>query len=324
MDHRQLLYLSRTDVEKAGMEIPAIIDLLEQAFLERAAGRVEMPAKFGIHTRPDAFSHAMPAYIPEMQAAGLKWISAYPDNYRLGLPYITGLIILNDDESGLPYAVMDATWITAYRTGAATALSARYLAHPESQVTGILACGVQARANLEALAGVFHIKQVFAYDIQPAAQQRFVEEMQDRLGIAVTGVKTPQEAVVQSDLIVTSGPIQKNPSPTIPAGWLKPGAFASSVDFASFWSAESLQQMDKIATDDLLQYRSYQQAGYFGHVPEVTSDLCELIAGQKPGRERAEERTCAINLGIAIEDVVVAAAVYRRARAQNLGVWLDL
>ncbi len=306
------------------MGIEEIIALLEKAFLERAAGRVEMPPKFGIHTRPDAFSHAMPAYIPGMQAAGMKWVSAYPDNYRLGLPYITGLLVLNDEESGMPLAVMDCTWITAYRTGAATALSARYLARPESNTAGILACGVQGRANLEALATAFPLKRVYAYDIQPATLQRYVEDMRVRLGIEILPVQTPREAVAESDLVVTSGPIQKNPAPTIRKDWLRPGAFASSIDFASYWSAESLAQMDRIATDDLQQYHSYQQAGYFSHVPAPSSDLCELVAGQKPGRQSPGERTCAINLGIAVEDIVVAAAVYQRARQQNLGTWLDL
>jgi ornithine cyclodeaminase/alanine dehydrogenase len=103
-----------------------------------------MPPKPGIHTQPDAFIHAMPAYIPALHSAGMKWVSGYPGNQQRGLPYISGLLILNEVETGLPYAVMDCTWITAYRTGAASALSAKYLARSDSQVAGILACGVQA------------------------------------------------------------------------------------------------------------------------------------------------------------------------------------
>ena len=90
-----------------------------------------MPPKPGVHSRPDAFIHAMPAYIPALHAIGMKWVSGYPANQARGLPYITGLLILNDDETGLPLAVMDCTWITAMRTGAATALAAKYLARPE-------------------------------------------------------------------------------------------------------------------------------------------------------------------------------------------------
>ena len=136
MAANQILYLSRADVEAVALDMPTIIDLLEQAFKEKGAGRVEMPPKPGIHTRPDAFIHAMPAYIPSLHSAGIKWVSGYPENQAKGLPYITGLLILNDDDTGLPYCIMDCTWITAYRTGAASALSAKFLARPDSQVAG--------------------------------------------------------------------------------------------------------------------------------------------------------------------------------------------
>ncbi|MFZ0492566.1 MAG: ornithine cyclodeaminase family protein, partial [Acidimicrobiia bacterium] len=138
-----LLYLSRADVESVGLDMGAVIDLLEQAFIEKGQGRVEMPPKPGIHTRPDAFIHAMPAYIPALESAGIKWVSGYPANQARGLPYISGLLILNDAETGMPTAVMDCTWITAVRTGGATGLAAKYLARPDSETAGILACGVQ-------------------------------------------------------------------------------------------------------------------------------------------------------------------------------------
>ena len=101
--------------------MPDVIAALEAMFREKGAGRVEMPPKPGIHPRADAFIHAMPAYIPALGAAGIKWVSGYPDNQANGLPYIAGLLILNDPETGVPLAVMDAPWITAQRTGAATA-----------------------------------------------------------------------------------------------------------------------------------------------------------------------------------------------------------
>lgn len=116
MKDLSLLYLSRQDVETVGLDLPTIIELLEKAFRNKGEGSVELPPKPGIHTRPNAFIHAMPAYIPALHSAGIKWVSGYPDNPQRGLPYISGLIILNDEENGLPYAVMDCTWITAYRT----------------------------------------------------------------------------------------------------------------------------------------------------------------------------------------------------------------
>src|SRR5512135_1848764 len=181
MANDQLLYLSRADVESVALDMPTIIGLLETAFREKGEGRVEMPPKPGIHTQPDAFIHAMPAFIPALQSAGIKWVSGYPDNFRRGVPYIAGLLILNDAETGIPYAVMDCTWITAYRTGAASALSAKYFARPDSRVVGILACGVQGRTNLEAMAAQFKIERVYAYDNRSDVQGRFVEEMHGKL-----------------------------------------------------------------------------------------------------------------------------------------------
>jgi ornithine cyclodeaminase/alanine dehydrogenase-like protein (mu-crystallin family) len=324
MDTSQFLYLSRESVEQVGLDMATIIQLLERAFQEKGAGRVEMPPKPGIHTQPDAFIHAMPAYIPALRSAGLKWVSGYPENQKRGLPYITGLLILNDVDTGIPLAVMDCAWITAYRTAAATALAARYLARPDSQVAGILACGVQGRTNLEALKVLFPIRRAYAYDVIPEVQERFVHEMSEKLGIEVIGVSEPRKAVVESDLVVSSGPILKHPTPTIQKDWLQPGGFGSAVDFDSYWSPDALAQMDKISTDDHAQFQYYRTAGYFSQTPDPYADLGEIVAGLKPGRERVDERTLAINLGLALDDMAVAPRIYQTAKERGLGTWLPL
>ncbi len=324
MDAPQLLYLSRKDVERVALDMATIIQLLESAFREKGEGRVEMPPKPGIHTQPDAFIHAMPAYIPGLRSAGIKWVSGYPANQALGLPYISGLLILNDDETGLPYAVMDCTWITAYRTAAATALSARFLARPESSVASILACGVQGRTNLEALKVIFPIQRAYAYDIVPEVQKRYVEEMSKKLDLEIIGVDDPHKAVAESDLVVSSGPILKHPQPTIQKDWLKSGSFGSAVDFDSYWHPSAMAQMDKIATDDHSQFQYYRSVGYFGQTPDPYADLGEIVAGFKPGRQSDDERTLAINLGLALDDMAVAPEIFRRAKELGLGVWLPL
>ncbi len=324
MSSKKLLYLSRSDVESVALDIETIISLLEEAFRLKGQGLVEMPPKPGIHTKPDAFIHAMPAYIPKLKSAGIKWVSGYPENYKHGLPYISGLILLNDVETGLPYVAMDCTWITAYRTGAATALSAKYLARPDSQTIGILACGVQGRTNLEALASLFKIKRVYAYDISGEAQRKYVKEMSGKLGIEIIGVDEPRDAVVKSEIVVTSGPILKNPTPTIGRDWLQPGGFASAVDFDSYWKPEALLQFDKISTDDHAQFKYYKSIGYFCATPDPYADLGEIVNGIKPGRERGDERTMAMNLGLALEDMAVAPEIYRRAVEKGVGTWVEL
>jgi ornithine cyclodeaminase/alanine dehydrogenase-like protein (mu-crystallin family) len=320
----QVLYLSRADVERVAPDMRTIIDLLEAAFREKARGAVEMPPKPGLHTMPDAFIHAMPAYIPAHKAAGIKWVGGYPSNQARGLPYISGLLILNDVETGFPYAVMDCTWITAYRTGAASALSAKYLARPESETAGILACGVQGRTNLLALAALFPLKRVFAYDIDPAVQERYVREMSALTGLEIVGVGSPKAAVVESDLIVTAGPILKQPNPSIQPGWVKPGAFASAVDFDSYWTTQALAEFDKIATDDFGQFHYYKTHGYFQAMREPYAALDELVGGLKPGRQRPDERTLATNLGLGLEDIAVAPTIFTQAKARGIGTWLPL
>jgi ornithine cyclodeaminase/alanine dehydrogenase len=325
METGQLLYLSQADVVSVGLGMAEIIELLEAAFREKGQGRVEMPPKPGIHPGGgDNFIHAMPAYIPALGSAGIKWVSGFPENHKRSLPYITGLLILNDPETGMPLAVMDCAWITAMRTAAATAVAARRLARPESSRLGVLGCGVQGHTNTEALNVLFPLEQVFAYDTRPEAAEKFAAEITQRFGLAVTIAREPRQAVSGCDLVVTAGPILKKPHATNQPGWLEEGAFASLVDFDSYWHPQALKEADKFCTDDLPQFRHYQEIGYFQDVPPVYADLGELVVGLKPGREHPAERTMACNLGLAMDDMAVAPTIYRRALEQKIGRFLPL
>jgi ornithine cyclodeaminase/alanine dehydrogenase-like protein (mu-crystallin family) len=324
MPEPSLLYLSRADVEATGVTMRGVIDALEVAFREHGEGRVEMPPKPGIHPRPNCFIHAMPAYIPAMRSAGVKWVSGYPANQQRGLPYISGLLILNDDETGLPVVVMDCAWITAMRTGAATAVAARRLARPESSVVGILGCGVQGRSNIAALREVFPLQKVVAYDVVADQARRFADEVKERWSLDVTIAREPRQAVAGCDIVVTAGPILHTPHATIKAGWLEPGAFASLVDYDCYWDRAALREVDKFCTDDVPQYEQHQRLGYFRDMPPVYATVGELVAEKKPGRENARERTMTCNLGLAIDDMAVAPMVYQRALARGIGTRLPL
>jgi ornithine cyclodeaminase/alanine dehydrogenase-like protein (mu-crystallin family) len=320
----RLLYLSQADVRKVGLTMREIINALEVAFKEKGEGRVEMPPKPGIHPQPDAFIHAMPAYIPALKSAGLKWVSGFPENLDRGLPYITGLLVLNDPETGLPLSVMDCVWITAMRTGAATALAAKYLARPDSATVGILGCGVQGRTNLLALKELFPLRAVRAYDTVTKRTEAYADEMSEQTGIPVEPVTQPREAVTGCDIVVTAGPILKKPHATIRADWMERGAFASPVDFDSYWHADALLQADKFCTDDTPQLRYYQEVGYFQRIPPIHADLGELVSGKRPGRERDDERTICCNLGLAIDDMATAITIYQQAVERGIGTWLPL
>lgn len=320
-----ILYLSQNDVQQVGLSMAEIIKALEQGFTELGHGRVEMPPKPGIHPGEGGnnFIHAMPAYIPAMNSAGVKWVSGYPGNTAKGLPYINGLMIINDPATGVPLAVMDCVWITAMRTGAASAVSAKYLARPESSTIGILACGVQGFTNLEAMKVIFPLKKVVAFDVNAEQAKKFAAYA-ETFDLDVEIVTDPQKAVTGCDIVVTSGPILKQPHETIKAGWMDEGAFASLVDFDSFWARDAMAIADHWSTDHLGQYKYYQQSGYFQNCPEVTSELGELVTGKKPGRTSEKQRTFAANLGLAMDDMAVAPLIYKLAREKGIGVELPL
>ncbi|MEA1951446.1 MAG: hypothetical protein U9N87_08680, partial [Planctomycetota bacterium] len=201
---------------------------------------------------------------------------------------------------------------------------AKYLARADSQTAGILACGVQGRSNLEALACVFDLTRVKAYDLFPEVAQRFAAEMGPRLELDIEVVDNPRDAVSGLDLVVTSGPIVKDPKPVIEAGWLSQGAFASPVDFDCYWTRESLHEVDKLATDDFAQMDYYRAAGYFPATPRPYADLGQIVCGKKPGRESDGERTVAINLGLALDDMATGVLILAEARRKGLGLELPL
>ncbi len=323
----KLLYLSYEDVKSTTLSMADIIKVVEQGFREMGNGNVEMPPKTAVHPGKEGenFIHAMPAYIPAMNSAGAKWVSGYPGNTAKGLPYINGLLIYNDTKTGLPLAVMDCSWITAMRTGAASAISAKYLARPDSSKLGIVACGVQGHTNLEAMNVLFPIRKVYAYDINPDQAKAFAEYGQTELGLDVEIVSEPRKAVSGCDIVVTSGPILKKPHETIRSDWVDRGSFVSCVDLDSFFSRNALNQADKWTTDNLAQYNHFKDnVGYFTDCPEVYAELGELVTGSKKGRQTDEEINFAANIGVAMEDMAVAPLLFRLAKEKSIGTWLKL
>jgi len=232
---------------------------------------------------------------------------------------------LNELDTGAPICIMDAAWVTAKRTGAATAVAAKYLAKKDSRVFGILGCGVQGRHNLEAVFTAFKgLEEVRAYDISKANLEVYVSEMTKKYGLHVVPVDSAKKAVKGCDIVVTAGPILKHPKPVIEATWFDDGCFACPLDFDSYWKPQAMRSMHKFCTDDLEQLLYYQSVGYFRDIPNVHADLGELVTGKKLGRENDFERTMSINLGLAIEDVATAIRIYDKAKSKGIGTWLKL
>ena len=169
---REMLYLADAQVQALAIPLPRIFEAVEEGFRKLALGQVDAPPKTAVHPTADTFFHSLPGYIRGQALAGLKWVSGFPENCRKGLPQIAGLMILNDATTGMPVAVMDCGWITAVRTGAATALAAKYLARPDSTTLAILGCGVQGRSTTLALDAALPLQRIRAYDKYPAAATR--------------------------------------------------------------------------------------------------------------------------------------------------------
>jgi len=321
----ELLYLSRADVEKVGLPMAEIIAAVEAVFREKGEGRVEMPPKIGVHPAPDAFLHAMPGFVARARAMGIKWVGNFPENSAHGLPTISGLVVLNDSTTGLPLAVMDCTWITAKRTAAASAVAGKYLAIKDAAWLAIIGCGVQGRSHVEAMLVQFPtIRLVKAYDRVRANLERFVQEMQATHGVNMVAAEDCELAVRNADIIVTAAEILKHPTSVIRPEWIKPGAFCMPVDFDSQFTPEAIGAMDLFYTDDVAQMAFYRTLGYFQGTPAVQGDLGEVVAGRKPGRTSPAQRTMAMHLGLAIEDMVTAVRIFEQAAIQGIGTRLPL
>lgn len=276
----------------------------------------------------------MPAYVPSSAAAGCKWISGYPENQEKGLKYINGLMLLNEPETGLPIAVMDAGWITAVRTGAATGLSARYLARKDSRSVGLIACGVQGCVNLEALVSELPLLQkVTCFDPVDGVVQRFEEQMgpllEERYGrtLVFEYASEIRGAVSDQDCVVSSGPWAPgvlDAEKPIKSGWLEQGAFVSAVDMDAAFQGGALAEAATLVTDDRGQWEYFVGKGVFADYQAPSYELAELCAAGQPVRKTDAEICAAVCMGIAAEDVTTAKLVFDAAVRLEIGTVLPM
>ena len=318
----QLRYLSRQDVMDTGVTMASIMEAVESAFIARYQGEAQAPPKTAIYPHPDGFLNAMPACLP--QAAGIKWVSAYTQNACHSLPNIHALIILNDAETGRPLALMDGTWITAMRTGAVTGLCAQLLFSQSQPVAAILGCGVQGRSNLEALMVGSPPGCLWVYDVDQRVLSDYGAEVR-RLypQLEVKEARSPQEAVVAADIVITATKILQTPQPVIDRDWLKPGSLGVPLEYDSYWTTSSINSAERFWVDDLEQLNSLRSHGYFQGVRAPDAELGEVFA-RESGRGQAQERTLVMSLGLGITDVATAWLIYCQGTELGLGTALSL
>ena len=304
-----LRFLSRAEVAGLLPGIPEQLDLVERTYRSLAAGRVELPPKPGVHPRPDSFVHAMPAYLRDEDVVALKWVAGYPANKERGLPYITGLIVLNDPETGLPLAIMDGAEITAARTAAASGVCVRRFAPAGWRRAAILGSGEQGRFHATLLRALEPEVRIRAWDPHP--------ERIERLGEGVEAAAGWEDAVAGAEVVVTAGPIVEHPSSPLRPEHLGERWLALPIDFDFYMGAEAVAAADLFLADDVGQFEYYREQGHFQGWPEPAGSVGEAL-----GREGSPERVACCNLGIGALDAAFAHVVLERARAAGAGTEL--
>jgi len=329
----EFLYLTQSDVRKAGLTMALTLEIVENVFKLHSLDQVNMPHKtvLDLGERERGRVNAMPAYVGgEVDVCGIKWISGFPKNpHKHNLPRGIGLLIINDSWTGVPLAIMDATLISAMRTGAATGVGAKYLARQDASKVALIGAGVQARTQLEALKETLpNLRLAHAYDVNSEAAQTFATEMESQLGIEVRAVDTPQEAVEGADVIAT---VTVADEPIVKDAWVKSGSLFAHVGSYQEEEDAVVTNSDLLVVDDwgaVLHRETPILAKMFleGNLSEtdIHANLGEIILGQKTGRRSENDRIFYAPIGLGSEDVAVGFEIYRLAKEKGLGRQIPL
>ena len=323
---REILYVTRNQIEGMGYTHIDIMKLVRIALAEHGKKMVEMPAKIGIHPIYNAFHHAMPAFVPVAEASGIKWVACFPENYKYKLDQTSALIILNDVQTGWPLAIMDGAWITAKRTAAVSAIAVGKLARQDSSEVGILGCGVQGHEHLVALATVMNsLKKIKVMDIRPGIAQQLIDKFKGAYGFEIVEAASIEELVRGSDVVVTATAILQKPNPIIKDEWIKGRALLLPVDLDSVFEWETMKRADKFLVDSLDEMNYFMSIGYLAHgLPPLYAEIGEVVADLKPGRQNDEEMIFDMNIGMGVVDIVVAKDIVERAIKETIGTRLPL
>lgn len=324
----EILFLNRDEVKKV-LTMQDCLEVVESAFKFHAKKKVQMPPKLYLYFyKHNGDLRTMPAYLEYLDIAGVKIVNVHPDNPKKGLPAVMGLMVLNSTETGAPLAVMDGTYITAIRTGAGGGIAVKYLARTDSKVIGIVGSGQQARTQLLAIKEILDIERVMITNRTMKKCEQFKEELEPIVGCDIIP-KESVESVSRCDILVTTTPVR---SPIVKNEWISEGVHINAIGA----DARGKQELDskilkraKIVVDDLAQ------ASHSGEInvplskniislQDIYSELGEIIAGIKKGRENDNEITIFDSTGLAVQDVATANLVYKKAIEIDLGRWLKM
>ena len=320
------LLLARADVESV-LTMPDAITAVEEAFKQLALGNVVMPQRTAIRAEQHHGLHlGMPAYIGgENDTLGLKIVTVYGDNpAKYNLPTTIGILVLNDPRTGAPIAIMDASYLTAMRTGAVSGVATKYLARRDAKTAGIFGAGVQARTQLVGVAASRQLESALVYSLVAEEAARYAGDMSAQLGIPVR-VAGSAEAVLEADIICTASTAT---TPLFSGNALRPGTHINGVGSHSPGAREldtdTIKRAKVIADQKsacLVEAGDIMIPIEEGSIGEdhISAELGEVVAGMKPGRESDTEITLFKSVGLALQDVSTATAVYHAAREKGIG-----
>ncbi|HKO54292.1 MAG TPA: ornithine cyclodeaminase family protein [Thermoanaerobaculia bacterium] len=308
-----MLFLSRSDVASL-LTIDDCIDAVEGAFRAFGEGRVGAPALASVHAEGGAF------HIKAAIAEG-RFATKVNGNFFRAVPRIKGVIVLCDAADGTPLAVMDSIEITILRTGAATAVAAKYLAREDARTALICGCGLQGRIQARALRRVRPIGKVYAMDSSAAAAEAFAKELGQECDVEV--VREPRDA----DVVITCTPSRSAFLTDVGEGTFVAAVGADSDEKQEL--APALLRKSKVVADVIEQCATigdlhHAIAAGLMRREDVHAELGEVVAGRKPGREREDETIIFDSTGMALQDVAAASIAYDRAGAAGRGKVLDL
>jgi alanine dehydrogenase len=323
MSISEILWLSRDDVNAVALGATDCIKLVQKAMEWQADGSLEVPAKIGIHPPKGRHINAMPAFLPLLGAAGIKWVADFPENKKLGLATIHGLIVLNDPETGIPFCIMEGATVTAKRTAAMTGLSLQACALPNLTLGTIVGTGIEAVSHVIGLPKALPtLKTLRVVGRELAAAERFCQEMASLADIELIPFLDRELAVRGAEAIVTV--TNAVSTRLLEPPWISPGATVAILDNAGK-ETTLLHSMDRIIVDDRRPFETEEVRRRFAAgLPRIDGEVGEILRGRIKGRNNAQERIIVLNLGSAACDVVVAKEIYSRAVNMGLGVAIKI
>ena len=316
----EILYLTEDDVKQC-ITMREAVALAEEGIQADATGQVAGD-KFYMHVGDKGFIKPFSGYLAGEEYAYVKTFSFFEGNRAKGLPTTSSMVLLFDAETGLPVCIMEGHWITALKTGASTAVTAKYLARPDSKVATIFGAGGLGRMHLLGLAEVFSLEEVRVVDVIPEAAERFVAEMGQQTGLPIVISPSPEAAVRGADIIIT---VTTGSAVNVEVPWVKPGAFIARLGSYQEVALDLLLKADKLVVDRW-QYVSYRVPEMIQLIKEgrlrqedVHAEWPDIVGGRAPGRESDDEIILYIALGIWGEYAAILPHVYRRAKELGLG-----